>query len=1064
MTLSIISSNRVETLQARLAQQLAATPLADPLAAEIVVVPTFAMGRWLNLRIAQQRGIAANIRYPQLGDWVWSLANSLGGAGSDRDPYAGSSLSWRIFALLPRLLGQPAFGELAAYLGDDHDGIKRWQLSLRIAGCLDRYQSYRPRLIRRWSAGEERHWQARLWREIVAEVGRPHRCELIDRLVARLRDPATALPLPPRVSLFAASTLPPYLVELVHALAERTEVLLYQHSPTDHYWADLVNTRQQARRRLDNPRHAEYFDEGNSLLASWGRQGQVLQDLLLDLGTVTAAEVEDNHPPGRDSLLQRLQGSLFELAAAERRVEADDSLSVHVCHSPMRECQVLYDHLLDLLQNNPDLASEDILVMVPEISRYAPYIEAVFQQDDSSRRPNLPWNISDITVADGHPWVQAFLQLLQLPSSRFTRSEILGLLDCAEIRDAFAIRAEDLDEIQRLVETSRVRWGVSAGHRQQAGLPGTHENTWQQAWERFFAGYAMADTALWQGIAPIAEVDSAAFEAMARFRQLFERLLYWRGRLARGASAADWRQRLHRLLDDFFAARGSGEDRLLPLREAIGELGDSGTAELTPALVAYWMEKQLASSQQAGRLYSGGITFCGMQPLRNIPFPVICVLGMQDTAFPRREQAPEFDLMRRQWRPGDPSRGDEDRYLMLETLLCARRYLYFSYCGRSLRDNSECQPSVLLRELLDYLDTAFDSGGEPLSRQITRLHPMQAFAARNFTPGRPGFDGYWYATARQLATMRPAAEDTPWARQALAAESSAREQIELAMLQRFYSHPIRFFFQSRLGLFLPSENSGEDEEIFTLDSLARWTLATRIVEYRLAERDSSARLFSAQGMLPHGAAAEAEWQDLQRDFRPLLERLQDLPVSEAEARRVDCRLDDNLLLSGQVRHCYPDTGLVRFSASKSLKGRALLALWLDHLALCAAGLLADGESSRLVTARGDGPCYRAIDAVEARALLLDYVELFRRGLGFPLPVFPDSSFAWARESDPARAKQKALQAWRGGGYRSAPAPECEDEFIRLALHNHCRNPLEDELFAECAQRIYKPAIDRGEAL
>jgi len=62
MALNILSSNRVEVLQSRLAQRIAEMPLQNPFATELIVVPTYAMGRWLNLRFAQQQGIAANFR------------------------------------------------------------------------------------------------------------------------------------------------------------------------------------------------------------------------------------------------------------------------------------------------------------------------------------------------------------------------------------------------------------------------------------------------------------------------------------------------------------------------------------------------------------------------------------------------------------------------------------------------------------------------------------------------------------------------------------------------------------------------------------------------------------------------------------------------------------------------------------------------------------------------------------------------------------------------------------------------------------------------------------------
>ena len=66
-----------------------------------------------------------------------------------------------------------------------------------------------------------------------------------------------------------------------------------------------------------------------------------------------------------------------------------------------------------------------------------------------------------------------------------------------------------------------------------------------------------------------------------------------------------WQQRLHQLIDEFLAPRVITEDLLQPLRNAISELGQSESVELSPALVSYWMEKQLVTTQQPGSLYSG---------------------------------------------------------------------------------------------------------------------------------------------------------------------------------------------------------------------------------------------------------------------------------------------------------------------------------------------------------------------------------------------------------------------------------------------------------------------------
>ena len=1063
MALTILSSNRVETLQSRLTRQLMAQPLHDPFAQEVIVVPTYAMARWLNLRIAQQQGVAANIDYPQVGEWIWTLAGTLLEGTPKRDPYSRDALNWQVFSLLPGLLEQESFAPLSHYLDDDHNGLKRWQLAQRIAAAFDRYQLYRPEKIRAWTAGDEHHWQARLWRAIVTTRKQEHRLEVIGSVIERLTDDSQPLELPERISLFAMSSLAPVFIEFVHALARRTEILLYQHNPTDQYWADLVSEKVQARKRLQNPDHVEYFDTSNSLLAAWGKQGQAMQDLLLDLGSITATEIEANHPPGGDSILQCLQGSLFRLEPPSPGNIIDASVSVHICHSPMRECQVLHNHLLSLLDRHSDLSCEDILVMVPEISRYAPYIEAVFQHDASRKRPSLAWNISDISVSDGHPLVGVFLQLLNLLASRFTRSEVLAYLECAEIRNRFGIEPQMLEDIYQLVEAAQVRWGIDANQRHAIGLPAIHENTWQQAWERFFAGYSLTDDGLWQGIAPIAEIGSDSVMAIARLRYLFERLVYWQQKLGSAASTIVWQQRLHQLIEEFFAPRVVTEDLLQPLRNAISELGQSESVELKPALVSYWMEQQLATNQQPGLLYSGGITFCGMQPMRNIPFPVICVLGMQDNAFPRREHSAEFDLMRQQWRPGDPHKGDEDRYLMLETLLCARRYLYFSYCGRSLKDNSECQPSVLLRELLDYMDTSFGAAedGRRLSQQISRVHPMQPFSSRNFQPDLPGYDRYWYETSVQLEASRSLSQNSSWPQQTLTPVTDFENEIDLAALLRFFAHPIRFFFNSRLGVRIPAQATSTDEESFSLQGLQKWKLAERFAENFLRGSQNDAQQFSAEGLLPHGRAANSEWLSLQSEYQTLLDQLGHFRSLPSASRTVECSLESGMLLFGEVDACYTGIGLMHFSASKAVSSRALLSLWLNHLALCATRQLASNEISQLIIPAGKGKYFEYLVADSARALLANYVRLFQQGLDYPLPVFPNTSYAWASHADPEVAMNKALAAWNGGSYRNAPRGEREDEFIRLALHNNVPNPLSETLFQQYARQIYSPAIEFG---
>src|SRR5690606_5736544 len=439
---------------------------------------------------------------------------------------------------------------------------------------------------------------------------------------------------------------------------------------TDVYWADLRSARAIERLRLERPREVDYYDTGNDLLTSWGRQGQAFQDLLLSSDMLESVEHEAFADAGEDSLLHRIQQDMLTLHDDGATVTPDDSLRVAVCHSALRECQLLHDQILHWISADETLKPEDILVMVPEISRYAPFVESAFRADDSHSRPFIPWNLSDITVADEHPLVRMFLELLALPSWRFTFSQISAVLDVPELLENFGIDPPMKDEIVQLLHDSGVRWGLDPEHRQALDLPGTAQNTWRHGLDRLLAGYALGEVPMWNGIAPLPGAGGGRGMALGRFCRILERLDWWRQQLQRSRPASQWLETLNALLHEMFGSTRDEDDRLQQIRDVIGELDSvAGDGEISLALLRHWLTDNLGTRTVSNRFFSGGVTFCGMKPMRSVPFRVICVLGMNDLAFPRREDNVSFDAMARQWQAGDPRKGDEDRYLLLETVL-----------------------------------------------------------------------------------------------------------------------------------------------------------------------------------------------------------------------------------------------------------------------------------------------------------------------------------------------------------------------------------------------------------
>lgn len=1085
MAFFLSCSNRVESLQQQLSALLCEAPLADPFQKEIIVVPSAAIKRWLNLQIATQQGVAANIDYPLPASWIWHLATRAAGPAATpltvEDPLSREQAAWRIFGALPRLLERPEFAELQHYLHEDASDVKRWQLAERIADVFDRYQYYRPDWIRAWShpatvpaahAAQIPPWQPLLWRALLSECEGLHRVALLDRLMTVLSGTdacaIAALQLPERLSCFALSSMPALFVQVFCALAAHVDIHFFQHSPTDQYWADLRSKKAQARQRVQNPLLPAMEEAGNELLASWGRQGQAFQDQLLNHDLLDAVQWEDYQKPDADTLLHRLQRDILTLSDTSQSVAVDGSVRISICHSPLRECQVLHDQLLQALAEDPTLAPEDILVIVPEISRYAPGIEAVFRRDANASRPFIPWNLSDITVVDEHPLVRTFFQLLALPMSRFTFSEVLSVVEVPRVASTWGLDGEAQEELHALLRAAQVRWGLHPQHKTFLQLPPVAQNTWAHALERLLAAYALGDDALWQGIAPQPGATGNRALALGRFMNLLEVLEYWSRELQRSRSASQWQLALNRLLDQLFGSSAEEEDRVQQIRDELAELqAQAGEQLLSNALLSLYLEERLSTRTVHNRFFSGGVSFCGMRPMRSLPFRVICVLGMNDTAFPRRDSAPAFDAMAAQPRAGDPRKADEDRYLLLETLLCARQALYVSYTGRSLNDNSVCQPSVLLREMLDFIDSHYrpaDASGGTMSQRITRVQPMQAFSWRHFhhdgpTGAVPGHDAWWCQVAQALQTHGHTTEVAApaWPTASLDAAQDLGGTIELTRLIRFLEHPVKAFFNMGLRVYLQDGEQAEDEEVFALTGLASWKVGQALVEHWLlgdtASRDLQISL-EAQGMLPHGSQAALAFAQTEEKLQNLWSRLADWRGAAMQIRNIDVTVpvpgapEGELRLQAQISHCYSGHGLLHCTSSK-LKGKYVLRLWLEHLALCATGQLLDGEISVLHCADGS-MCFARLESAQARQLLADCLGLYLQGMCRPLPLFPKTSFVFC-----SAGLYKAQQEWEGN---ELYAGDCEDPYLRLAMRGCAGSPVALEEHQQLAQRIYGAAL------
>jgi len=1060
MALTVYTSNRMELLADALAERVR-VPLSSPLTPEIIVVQSAGMQRWLSMELAARFGIWANCRYPFPNAMLRELFRVAFPGLPEKCPFAPESLTWRVMGLLPGLVHRPGFEPIRGYLALDEGGLKLFQLAERIADTFDQYTLFRPEMLLRWEAGAEGGWQAVLWRELAREGGGMHRARIREEFLRG--ESSGGAPLPERISLFGISYLPPFHLDMLAAAGRRTEVNLFLLNPCREYWGTIVSEREQARLRRTAPDAC--LEAGNSLLASLGRMGRGFLDAVLE--RVDADIRDDFRPEAGASLLETVRNDILALSEpVEKRIlePSDHSLRIHSCHGPMRELEVLHDTLLDLFGADPTLAPRDVLVMTPDIEAYAPYIEAVFDAPRGSGAA-IPHAVADRGLRSAGHLAEGLLAILSLPGGRFGVNRVMDLLESPPVRRRFGFQAGDLETVRRWVEETGIRWGRDEGDRVRHGAPPFRENSWRAGLDRLLLGYAMPDGGeeLFQGILPADGVEGDGARVLGSLLGFVAALSDAVDGLEMPRPLDGWETTCRTLLDGFFVVDEEGEQERLELLDVLAGLHElrelSGFGgPLEAEVIRSWLQARLERHARgvAGFL-TGRVTFCAMLPMRSIPFRVIALIGMNDGAFPRRGRTPEFDLTALEPRRGDRSLRDEDRYLFLEALLSARETLHISYVGQGMKDNTEIPPSVLVSELLDYLERSFvtgAAGGSPRDLLVVR-HRLHPFSPDYFTPGSSLFS---YSDENRAAAESLAAGGTPPG-PFLATPLPPLEEttVSLDELAAFFTNPARALLKGRFGISLRDpEGSADESEPFRLDHLERFGLEQELAGrfLRGGTQAEALPLVRARGELPAGRYGDELFTVLAEGVEEFAAALRPrLDAPSLPSLDLDLCIGE-LRLVGRLAGVRAD-GLLRYRCAK-LKPRDRIRLWIEHLAL--NGLAGGGYPAGSLAVAKDGG-FRLGPVPRWREILAFLLETRRLGMREPLPFFPAASFAYADRALGGKGENAALRAavreWHGS--EGFPG-EKRDPAYRLCFGD--ADPL-DGRFCSLAREIWRPVFEHG---
>ncbi|MCK5828993.1 MAG: exodeoxyribonuclease V subunit gamma [Methylococcales bacterium] len=978
------SSNKTENLLIHLISVIENIPLSHPLSKEVFLIQSQGMERWLSQKLASHCGIWGNYEFLFPGKFFSSISKKIDSQIND-ELFDRELMLWRFEKLL-RIIDDNCFKSLQHYLKGDNQNLKRFQLAQQLAQIFDQYQMMRPDMLELWRKGHQLYqseneiWQRTLWQKITHSIGEKHRGSLWQEVINQLNqcdEGKFSKQLPERIFIFGLNTMPPLFLDYLQGLSRHCDLHLFLLNPSQVYWADLVNKK-----------HLTDEIEGHPLLATLGQQGREFQQMLLEQANFSF-DPDSFEETTVTNNLQQLQNDILDNQLQGHFLEKDNSISIHACHSRMREVEVLKNQLLFALEQDPELELRDIVVMAPDIQHYAPFISAIFN--------HIQHAIADKSLRLSNSALDAFIRFLTLTQGRFGWQNVMDLLEQPIVYKAFLLSESDLELIKHWVTDTHVRWGKSAAHKKDLDLPDLSQNTWQATLDRLLMGYAVGSEEVFiDGVLPYRDIEGTSAQALGGLNDFLQLLFKASDELKRPTSLNNWNHRFYYYADRLLSVKTQSEQLERQqineiLEDLTGKITSVHTDDISVEVMIAWLESRVSESKSSNGFLRGQLTFCSMLPMRSIPFKVIALLGINEGEFPKIDRNPTFDLIGQNFRPGDRSRRADDRYQFLEILLSARQQLIITYRGLSLQNNDDIPPSVVISELVDVLENYYQ-----LTDLITK-HPLQAFSHHYFSENSElfSYSKTNYDTAIALDENKQEVEQ--WWQGKLDIKTS--NIININDLFVFYRQPQQYFLQKKLGVCFTGITADiEEREPFKLDPLDAYAINQQWIEHNLNDIPFSLEKLQAQGRWLSGINGQLEFDQQLKvidEFSDLI-RQQGLGKRN-ENQSIDITIEKYRLI-GNLSHIYENGSF--FYRYANLKGKDFMAAWLHHLIINQVKTqnthMLSKDESRLFSFEENNP-----------ETLTTLIQIYIQGQQQPNAFFTESTFAYIKQAEKLKISKRA---------------------------------------------------------
>ncbi|MGN5763403.1 exodeoxyribonuclease V subunit gamma [Acinetobacter calcoaceticus] len=866
---------------------------------------------------------------------------------------------------------------------------------------------------------------------------------------AQTRDKALAQ-LPNQVIVFTVLDLPPSQLQFLRRLGQYLDVVILHYNPSQEYWADSVDPLWKQRYDLGvkerfiakHPKATdaeiaaffESFSLGfnalnresrHPLLTRLGKQARDHFSLLSQLATGEEGKwvdaFEDYFP---ETLLGKIQSDIFYLAEPLPEQYAlateDHSVQFHVCHSSLRQLEVLKEQLLHWLSQADAMPRRpnDILVLTPNLAELEPLIRSVFPAVPNDHDVFLPVKIAGVAQLDALNAWRAVLGRLQLTQTRMTQDDFADWLNLSATQQRYGLDYSQAQRILSLLNEAGFKRGLDEEHLKQSLSADDHDYrySFKFALDRLALGIAVPAHVMVQQTLSYAGVQPSDFELIGILIQIYQDLSlrrHWLVAHEQGQRlpVETWLKRLKADVQEF-------EQAEIVALKAVREIIQKQERMLTLASYYEEMESQLRQislplpyiieeiqrtleSQSAQVEPTGQITFSQIGQIRPIPYRLIVMLNLDTGKFPNRDSHIPFDLMdalRQQL--GDRSRLEDDQGAFLDAVLLAQEQLWLFYNGFDMNDGEVREPSSVLQHFRDHLafiikpSLADEVENSPSVKQslndfkalqlptqlypLYHIHRLQPFDPSGFMAEQRHirFQDQWFKVAAQI--QQDKGDRAAWVNTVYPVENNEMLILDGQQWIQDVTFPARLYLKTLGVENLSATELVDQSEPLLLDGLGKYA-----IRHFLQQHDDKTLPQLLQDQLPVGKVQQSAWQQSCLEQQRLMERLQHYAAAPSETTQRVWRVSKHLQLGCMTpKHIGQDW--VSLDAS-SARAKRFAKVWLEYLLwLTVLDHETASEKRRIVVFSDQTVICEGLSSQQARTYLQDWLELWQHAQQQPV--------------------------------------------------------------------------------